>query len=120
MRPTDRVLHGHVEEALLELADEDSQRRLWTSTGAGGADVSSFEECMACLFDDSGLADALERGLVYGAETDAFLRKLARLSKRMDTRRRPEELIADPLMTTMRLLARETRLRVLASATSGE
>lgn len=120
MRPADRVLHRHVEEALLELADEDSQRRLWLSTGAAGAEVSSFDECMAYLLDDSGLADALDKGSVYGAETDAFLRKLAHLSKRMDGQRPPEEVIADPLMTTMRLLAREARLRVLAGGNNGE
>ena len=80
MSPAARVLHGHVEEALLELADEHAQRRLWLSTGAGGAAASSCDECLASLLDDSGLADALDKGAVYGSETDAFLRKLVRIT----------------------------------------
>jgi len=115
MPPTDRVLHGHVEDALLELADENSQRRLWLSAGAAGAEASSLDECLAQLLDDSGLAAALERGAVYGAEADAFLRKLVRLSLRIDRNRPPEDVITDPLMTTIRLLAREARVRVLGS-----
>ena len=54
-------------ESLRELASEDEQRRLWLSDGTNGADVSSFIEAQAGLFNDSGLGDRLERGeAVFG------------------------------------------------------
>ena len=85
LRPSDlhtRVSHvvsvytETVRDALLELSDAEYQRRVWTGQGTA-TEMSSFDETIERLFDDSGLAGALERGDdVYGSKTDSDLRKL--------------------------------------------
>lgn len=71
-----RVLDAIVEEALRELSDERAQERLWSSSGE--TDVSSLTEAKSRLWDDSGLGDEMERGVVYTKEIDALLRQTRR------------------------------------------
>ena len=99
------VYDNIVEEALRELADEAEQRRLWLSSGG---EVGSFEECYSHLYDDSGLGDALESDeIVYTPGIDARFRELDRVLARVDQRRTPQEVIADPVLAQARMLARE-------------
>ena len=84
-----RVLHELVLEGLDELSDEDRQDRLWRSDGNDG-EVSSLEEAWATAFDDSGLADALERGPVYSEGCDGDLVRLGRLLRRLPIKSPPE------------------------------
>lgn len=82
-------------DALHELADE----------------VSSFEEAVSRLWDDSGLGLALERMRpVYDEETDALLRQLAMALRRIDQDQAPAALLDDAALQTVRTLA----ARVLA------
>lgn len=95
-----------VQWALEEFSDEREQRRLWLSDGSGGKEVSSFVEAHCGLFDDSGLGDALERNSTgFGEQIDRQLVLLGTLLRRIDSRRVPQEIIADPLMSRIRSLA---------------
>ena len=102
-----QVIHEHVEAALRELADERGQRRLWLSTGANGAEVSSFDECVCRLFNDSGLVVELDRDRVaYTQPIDDMLTSLRHALRRVDGRRAPQAVIEDPNMAELRDLAR--------------
>ena len=92
-----------VVEALQELADPELQHRLWL---ASSGEASSFTEAICRLFDDSGLARALEREeVVYGVPTDTVLRRLGKAVQAVDEFQDPVDLIADPMMETVRELA---------------
>lgn len=67
-----------VEDALVELADRDLQRRLWLGRDAAPGLMSSIEEATCGLFDDSALAAKLEQGPVFGPVIDGHLRALGR------------------------------------------
>ena len=61
-------------ESLKELADINTQRRLWL---AERGEVSSYEEAVSQLFNDTGLGHALENGLtVFSPQADALLTEL--------------------------------------------
>lgn len=47
-------------DCLAELSSREEQERLWLSTGAHGAEISSPVEVVCRLFDDSGLGVALD------------------------------------------------------------
>lgn len=97
-----RVLTEAVLSALRELADLEYQRRVWTGRDRHGA-MSSFEECVATLLDDSGLGLGLEaRGPVFDARIDAELQSLRLALARIDTQRSPDALVADPEMSRIR------------------
>lgn len=98
------VLTQIVIDALVELADEDVQRRRWTATM--GLEVGSFTEAVSQLLDDSGLGDALDSGReVYGAQTDELLAELADSLTRIDGSRSPQIVLADKRMDEVRRLA---------------
>ncbi len=89
-------------DCLEELSDEDCQRRLWLSDGLSG-EVSSFAEAYERLFGDSGLGDALEKGVPQ--LPGELVRRLSSLRKnldRVDDNRRPQEIIDDPAMIPVR------------------
>jgi hypothetical protein len=87
-----------VVDALRELANEDVRARLWLSDGSDG-EVSSFDECVCRLFDDSGLGDALDKGdVAFYPDVDAALRDLRKALRRVDAHQRPQEIIRDPLI----------------------
>lgn len=98
-----RVIDETVEEALRELADEPAQAKLWAS--AGGSEVSSLAEAKSLLQDDSGLADAMERGVVYSEAIDMQLRRLRDLLHRIDENAPIATLLASPELATARSLA---------------
>ena len=77
-----RVVDELVEDALRELADEETQKWLWQATE--GPEVSSLIECASRLWDDSGLATAMDRGVVYNDNIDRQLRLLRGLLHRID------------------------------------
>lgn len=84
-----RVIDELVESAPRELADEVHQRALWMVER--GDQASSFEECTSRLWDDSGLADALERyETPYSAVIDQQLRELRAALRRVDGSRGPK------------------------------
>ncbi|MGE4409744.1 MAG: hypothetical protein AB7D33_04130 [Sphingobium sp.] len=93
-----------VRAALAEWASEGEQRRLWLSDGANGAEVSSFSEARESLFTDTGID--LDRGhVVFDATADAKLKKLDALISQIDANREPSQIIADPQMREIRVLA---------------
>jgi hypothetical protein len=92
------VLMEAVTAGLRELSDVAYQRRVWAGRGSAG-EMSSFEEAVSTLFDDSGLEAELERGRpVFGPDVDAQLRSLRSLLQRIDPYRDPDLIIDDPLM----------------------
>jgi hypothetical protein len=91
-----------VRAGLRELADAAFQRRVWTGRGAPD-EMSSFEEAVSTLFDDSGLEPDLEQGrTVFGPDVDGELRALRDLLQRIDPFRDPDDIIDDPLMQDAR------------------
>jgi hypothetical protein len=100
-----RVLDEIVEEALRELSDEQAQARLWRSSG--GTEVSSLAEAKSRLWDDSGLADAMERGEIYNAPIDSQLRRLRDVLRRVDENEPVDALLASTDLATARALANE-------------
>jgi hypothetical protein len=68
--PKDRII-----ECLKELADESFQRRVWLASS--GPEVSSFDEAVCGLFDDSGLGRSLEtQSPIFNAAIDKSLGEL--------------------------------------------
>jgi hypothetical protein len=100
-----RVLDEIVEKALRELSDEHAQARLWTSSG--GPEVSSLAEARSRLWDDSGLADAMQRGVVYSDSIDLQLRRLHDALRRIDENAPVIELLGSGDLATVRGLATE-------------
>lgn len=95
-----------IEEALRDLSDRDYQMRSWVDPT--GEDVSSFEETVSSLFDDSGLGHALGRGRpVFSPEVDGRLIRLRALVAAIDTRRGPIEIVNDSKMEAVRVEARQ-------------
>lgn len=97
-----------VYEALYELASVNEQRRLWLSSGANGAEVSSFSEAVEQLYTDTGLSDALDcdrTGLSQGL--NECLKKLKELLKTVNQQNGPSRTIDDPAMGAVRLLSNE-------------
>ena len=108
----DRIL-----DALRELSDELEQRRLWLSSGAGGAEISSFTEAVEALFTDSGLSHSLEQewrsarggraefGVikpVFDKRTDSLLERLDWLISKVDLGLAPAKLIDSAEMKQVR------------------
>lgn len=98
-----RVLDEIVEEALQELSDERAQTRLWRSSG--GTEVSSLAEAKSRLWDDSGLADAIERGEVYNAPIDTQLRHVRDVLRRIDENAPVDAILASSDLAAARTLA---------------
>jgi hypothetical protein len=97
-----RVLIDHVRSGLDELSDLDYQSRVWTGREPAG-EMSSFEESVATLFDDSGLGWALDKDEpVFGQQIDAELRELRAALVKIDSRRSPDDVIDDPRMPVVR------------------
>jgi hypothetical protein len=95
-------------DALFELSDVATQRRLWNSTGA--PEVSSFTEAVEELLDDSGLGGELDRNRSGLSTTTVNSFAALRLQlRRIVTDRSADEVIDDPSMSDVRALARRTR-----------
>lgn len=101
-----RVYVSRILECLRELADKAYQQRIWTASS--GPEISSFTEAVCQLFDDSGLGDELDKSrTVFSAMIDARLRVLGDELVAFDDNRAPSEIIEDPKMEKLRVLARE-------------
>ncbi len=98
-----RVFGELVQDALRELSDEQAQHVLWRSEGE--PEVSSLAEARSRLWDDSGLGDAMDRGVVYDEAIDARLRQLRKVLNLIDPNAPVSELLADAEMNTVRSLA---------------
>jgi hypothetical protein len=94
-------------DALSELADAAYQERVWA--GHSPTEMSSFDECVERLFDDSGLATAMDQGTVYGDETDGLLRELSTLVGSVPADGEVDHLLRDPAMIECRSLAERIR-----------
>jgi hypothetical protein len=96
-------------ECLTELSDESLQRRRWLAEGvdpSGAVEMSSFEEAVCGLFDDTGLSGALEKGATgFGEDVDRQLRELHKLLNPIDSRRSPKEIMSDPRMARVRKIS---------------
>jgi hypothetical protein len=99
-----RVRLSLVREALLELADEDHQQRIWSA--ATGPEVGSLTEAVERLFDDSGLGDALRTNAApFSPQTTSSLQELDRVLREVDDRRSPAAILRDPRLRRVRQLA---------------
>lgn len=123
------VYVDHVIASLKELSDITEQKRLWVSSGANGAEFSSFVEAIERLFSDSGLLHELHRGWrakrggraetvqqppVFNKRIDSLFERLHWLASKVDESLAPESLIALPEMEQVRCQASEL-LQALAS-----
>lgn len=98
------VLKELVRSGLEELSDTAFQERVWL--GSSASEMSSFEECVSKLYEDSGLDLALEnRQPVYRPDLDNELRELGALLSKIDGMRAPSDILTDPLMGRARILA---------------
>lgn len=101
------VILETVRAGLRELADVDFQRRVWTGRGQPG-EMSSFDEAIETLFDDSGLEPDLGLGRdVLGPIVDTKLRALGAVLERIDSSQEPTAIIDAPLMDDVRRQAAE-------------
>jgi hypothetical protein len=98
------VMYELVEDALRELADEETQVRLWQASD--GAEVSSLIECTSRLWDDSGLATAMDREVVCSSRVDKELRQLRSLLHRIDASAPVDVILANPHLPDTRVRAR--------------
>lgn len=105
-----RVYRDHVVSALRELADREFQERVWLARDPRGL-MSTFDECVESLFDDSGLSIELDAGrTVFPGEADDQLRRIDALVHRIGFGRTDAEIIADPRMERIRQVAIEILL----------
>jgi len=99
------IVRDLVTSALTELADESRQRRLWLASE--GPEVSSFAECVSRLWDDSGLAAALDSGApAFGADIDDELRELRELLREINPNSPPAVILEDRRLSAARFAAR--------------
>ena len=97
---------SNVIECLRELSDIEFQRRVWVD--GSGPDVSSFEELICQLFDDTGLDDAIESGAArdeLGEEIATRLQDLDSAIARIDRSLSADLLVEHPAMEDVRQLA---------------
>ena len=100
-----RVIVFAVMDSLRELSDIAYQQRVWLASS--GPEIASFTEAVCHLFNDSGLGDALEKsGVSFSMETDSRLRLLRSMLSKIDSRRAPSDIIAEPRMQQVRVLAK--------------
>lgn len=93
---------------LEELASREEQERLWL--GRSQSEMSSFEEAVCGVFDDSGLTRTIESGYLEKNYSNQFCRKVNALHlaiHSMPEKLRPQEIIDHPGMEKVRILARE-------------
>lgn len=95
-------------EVLRELSDADYQAALWTGKLEG--EQSSFTEAVCALFDDAGLARAIDSGNLEKSYSNALCmqaRQLRALVALIDDTRTPEDTLNNPKMNEMREVASE-------------
>lgn len=98
-----RVVDELVEDALRELSDEATATSLWKAYE--GPEVSSLVECTSRLWDDSGLATALDRAVVYSESLDESFRELRAVLHRIDPDSPVDVILANPDLVRARAIA---------------
>jgi|GEM_PF-1467715 len=94
-----------VVDALRRWSDERYQQQAWLA--ADGPVVSSFSEDVCQLFDDTGLATALERGeAALSPEIDRKLQQFALRLEAIDAMQPPATLLSSPALAEIRALAK--------------
>lgn len=104
-------------EALRELSDADYQAALWLGKSEEGQ--SSFTEAACALFDDAGLARALDSGALektYSNELCLCARQLRTLVALIDDTGTPEQTLNHPKMNALREAASELNKLFLAES----
>lgn len=103
---------------LEELASEKEQERLWLGNADG--EMSSFEEAVCNIFDDSGLSKTLESKTSsekYPAEFTSLVGNLSQAIGHVDSNNiKPKELIDSDAMAEVR----ESASRVILYLTANE
>ena len=84
--------HGGFLQALEEIANTTRQRQSWVDLS--DSLFPSPTELVCQLFDDSGVNDLLEKGIVFSEDTDAILRRLSSLAGELDLDISPEVLLS--------------------------
>lgn len=94
-------------DALHELSDIGTQRRLWLSDGEDGQEVSSIVEAVERLFSDSGLGHLFmsPSGSGLGHVADELLKSLHYAIKKIDCCDFPQATIANPAMIDVRKIS---------------
>src|SRR5262245_58078894 len=106
---------NRVVECLKELADEDFQRRVWLASS--GPEMSSFDEAICQLFDDTRLSRLLEEHPlpVITTRIDESLRDLERLvtiASQLFQSMSPDTVIDHPKMHEIRGIAARALLQM--------
>jgi hypothetical protein len=94
--------HDAVLSGLRLVSDLDLQRSAWLQGQGACPDAT---ELVCGLFDDSGLDELLEDGEVFWPELDHHLRVMSEFAERISTDRAPQEVLDDPLWSTLSTLS---------------
>jgi len=97
-----------VADGLVEFSSKEVQELLWNKDhGNNGSHMSSFVEAGEGLFGDSGLSNALKEGDTEGINPSAvpLLKELDEKLRLIEYPRPEEQVINDPLMQEVRILA---------------
>src|SRR5438270_7565100 len=95
-------------EGLRQLASRDLQEALWLNRKDNR--MSSFTEAMSYVFDDAGIARAIEVGYLQKNFSSALCKKmdeLRRLLHKVPENASPRDIILHPKMHAIRVLAAE-------------
>ena len=94
-------------DSLSELASQDLQERYWLH-GAEFNEISSFEEAICGVFDDSGLSRAIDTGWVaknVAVEVRSVIAELDKAVGLVPQGQAPEVVISHPAMDEVREVA---------------
>lgn len=97
-------------DSLSELASKDEQIKLWVH--GGESQMSSYEEAVCGVFDDSRLAEAIDSGELKGkfsSELYALTVKLDSQVRKIPSGLSPDSIVNHPEMDELRSLAGQLR-----------
>lgn len=103
-----KILMTHLKKCLREHADINFQRRAWFA--GDGTEISSFDELISQLFDETGLSDVIDDPSlqdIVGKAAAARLRDLDRAVSEVDSDLPLAEFILLPEMARIRELAQQ-------------
>ncbi len=103
-------------ECLKELSDAEFQRRVWVE--GSGPEVSSLEELVSQLFDDTGLGDSIESETIakeLGDDAASALLELDSAINTLDQTLPADRLIEHPTMVRVRRLAADALSKLAIS-----
>ncbi len=102
--------HNNFLLSLRELADPEAQRRSWLH--GDESRIPPPVELLSQVFDDSGIADLLDEGLVFSDKADKALSNLNRLTTGINLDQPLEKLLGSELWLQITRLA-ATALRAI-------